>query len=90
MTDIAPCSGQLDLFPARLKPTQQAVMAALGRIVGAADTHDIEAMLAAYDSPRQQRNEISKRLGELEDIGLVVRSGHNYERRGNPTTWRLT
>lgn len=80
----------LDLAPkpVNLKPSCQEVYEALGRIVGPADTTDIRDMLANYGITRERSN-LSKRLCEMESLGLVVRVGHST-RQGAPTTWRRT
>jgi len=70
-----------------LSPTQQEVVEALRWLIVASDTSDIQRALAEHNINRQ-RNEIAKRLCELELLGRVVRVGRNFDRRGWPTTWR--
>jgi predicted transcriptional regulator len=70
-----------------LGPTQQEVVEALRWLIVASDTSDIQRALAEHNINRQ-RNEIAKRLGELEARGLVARTGRNFDRRGWPTTWK--
>jgi predicted transcriptional regulator len=72
-----------------LSPTQREVFSALGWLVDPSDTSDIQHALAERDVHRQT-NTIAKRLCELEAMGLVQRTGRNFERSGHPTTWRRT
>lgn len=80
--------GVLD-FATALSPTQQEVYEALRLLIVAADTTDIQKVLAEHNIQRQT-NTIAKRLCELEAKGLVRRSGRNMTRRGHPTTWSRT
>lgn len=82
---------QATLFdPVRpLSPSQQEVLEALRWLVTSSDTTDIQRVLGEHNI-RRERSNIAKRLCELEEVGLVVRVGRNFGRRGNPTTWRRT
>lgn len=70
-----------------LSPTQREVFSALGWLVVPSDTSDIQRALAERQTFRERSN-LAKRLCELEAMNLVERVGRNYDRRGNPTTWR--
>jgi hypothetical protein len=72
---------------APLRPAQANVYEALARITGPADAHDIHDILADHGITMFP-NVVSKRLGELEALGRVERTGRNFARKGNPTTWR--
>lgn len=81
---------QPSLFEEKVKspsPSQQQVLEALRWLVVAADTLDIQRVLQDHDI-RKDRNIISKRLGELEGMGLVERVGTAYDGRTARTTWR--
>ena len=73
--------------PVRLRPAQQEVVEALGKITGSATTTDLQRVIAAHGVPRD-RNCLAKRLHELEALGVVERVGRDVSRRGTPTTWR--
>lgn len=62
---------------------------ALRRLVCAADTHDIAAVLAEYGLQRD-RNCLARRLTSLERKGRVRRAGVKVGAAGKPTTlWAL-
>jgi DNA-binding MarR family transcriptional regulator len=70
-----------------LSPSQTEVLRALRRMGAPGCTADIERALLEHGAP-QQRNCIARRLDELLERGLVERVGHDFSRRGSPTTWR--
>lgn len=81
---------QLNLLDPPAKPlghAQAAVHEALRWLIVAGDTTDLQKALGEHGMPMERSN-IARRLCELEEMGLVERVGHNYSRRGNPTTWR--
>lgn len=83
---------QLDLFADKVKPlspSQQEVMEALRLLIVASSTSDIQRVLQDHNILRD-RNCLAKRLGELRDKGLVEPVGHDFSRKGHPTTWRRT
>lgn len=81
---------QQSLFqPTRIRPAQAEVLAALEKITGSATTTDLQRVIAAHGIPRD-RSVIAKRLCELEELGLVERTGRDVSSKGSPTTWRRT
>ena len=83
---------QLDLFTEKVKPlppSQQEVMESLRMLIVASTTADIQRCLAEHNITRE-RSCLAKRLGELREKGLVEPVGHDFSRKGHPTTWRRT
>jgi hypothetical protein len=72
-----------------LSPSQQECLEALRWLIVASDCSDIQRALREHGIDRQT-NTIARRLCDLEAMGLVVRVGRNFDRRGWPTTWRRT
>ena len=74
---------QPTLFDTKLNARQQEVYEALRRMIVAGTTADIQRTIGEYIPTPRDRNCISKRLCELEAMGLVERVGENH-----PTVWR--
>lgn len=80
----------LDLYPEKpvaLPPRQHEALQAL-RILFTATTGDLQRMLEKDYGIKRDRSALSKRLQELEAKGLAQRTGHDFTKPGNPTTWR--
>jgi hypothetical protein len=87
---VTPVQETLFAGPKPLSPSQAEVLEAMRWMVVAGDTGDIQAALREHGIDRQT-NVIAKRLCELEDRGLVERTGKHFVRRGvTRTTWRRT